>query len=266
MKSKDQIILAVELALKAGKEIMRIYNTPEHFAIETKSDSSPVTAADKKAHSVIVTGLAEYSDLPVISEEGEIADLEERNSWTHFWLIDPLDGTKEFIKRNGDFTVNIALIKDQKPFLGIVYTPVHETLYVGEVGVGAWKLDNISIDNYSSKTLERKKPLPLKSSHTPYTVLLSRSHMTPETEEWVQNKRKSKPELATIHAGSSLKSCIIAEGNAHIHPRLGNTMEWDTAAAHAVVQAAGKNIVDFHSGEPLKYNTETLVNPWFIVQ
>lgn len=265
MTNCELLDLAVDVALKAGDEILSVYNSDVDVEISIKDDNSPVTIADMKAHRVIATAL-EDTGIPIISEEGELPSFEERADWSRFWLIDPLDGTKEFIKRNGDFTVNIALIEDGAPLLGVVYVPVTGALYFAEVGVGAWKYhkagEHFEVDSYRSLSHE----LPLEDSCSPYTVLLSRSHMTRETEEWVENLRKEKPELTTKHAGSSLKTCIIAEGNAHIHPRLGNTMEWDTGAAHAIVKAVGKDIIDFDKGTSLTYNTTKLVNPWFIVK
>lgn len=266
ISNRELLLLSIELALRAGKEILHVYDNHDDVGIEIKKDKSPVTKADKRAHDVIVQALHKIG-IPIISEEGDLPPFENRSQWERFWLIDPLDGTKEFIKRNGDFTVNIALIEKGSPLLGVVYTPVHKTLYFAEVGNASWKVASITSETFDAETLwDSAETLPLKAEHTPYTVLLSRSHMTDETYQWVAEKRKEEPLLETIHAGSSLKSCIIAEGNAHIHPRMGNTMEWDTGAAHAVVLAAGKDIVDFHSGKSLTYNTTDLVNPWFIVQ
>lgn len=263
--NKELLTLAIELSLYAGREIMDVYDNESSVAVELKHDNSPVTEADMRAHRVIIDGLQSGS-VPIISEEGDLPSFKKRCDWERFWLIDPLDGTKEFIKRNGDFTVNIALIEKGEPLLGVVYAPVRQTLYFAEVGVGAWKVDSISHSSFEAASLwQCAKKLPILQNLSPYTVLLSRSHMTKETEQWVVEKRREQPALKTIHAGSSLKSCIIAEGNAHIHPRLGNTMEWDTGAAHAVVRAAGGDIVNFHSGESLKYNTCDLVNPWFLV-
>lgn len=265
MTNCELLDLAVDTALKAGEEILSVYNNDGDVEISIKDDNSPVTIADMKAHRVIIAAL-HNTDIPMISEEGDIPSFEERTTWSRFWLIDPLDGTKEFINRNGEFTVNIALIENGAPLLGVVYVPVSGALYFSEVGVGAWKYQKVGehfeVDSYRSLSHR----LPLEEGCSPYTVLLSRSHMTKETEDWVENLKNEKPDLVTKHAGSSLKTCIIAEGSAHIHPRLGNTMEWDTGAAHAIVKAAGKDIVDFEKGTPLSYNTCTLVNPWFIVQ
>lgn len=264
--NKELLTLSVELSLKAGREIMEVYQNHQEMEVELKTDNTPVTEADKRAHNTIVESLM-GTNIPIISEEGDLPSYKERRDWHRFWLIDPLDGTKEFIKRNGDFTVNIALIEEGKPLLGVVYTPVHKTVYFAEVGFGSWRTTEITVDTFCQELLwENAESLPVKQEHSPYTVLLSRSHMTEETYQWVEEKKNEEPSLTTKHAGSSLKSCIIAEGNAHIHPRLGNTMEWDTGAAHAVVLAAGKDIVNFHTGESLQYNTNNFVNPWFIVQ
>jgi len=199
---------------------------------------------------VIVQELAlKYPDIPMLSEEGKSIPYEERKGWGLFWLIDPLDGTKEFIKKNGEFTVNIALISDGAPVLGVVYAPILNLCYYAKSGEGAYK-DGVR--------------LPCAKSDV-FTVVASKSHNNEETEKFIESMKKECPNLQTKSIGSSLKLCLVAEGVADIYPRVAPTMEWDTAAAHAIVRESGKKVVDFSTREELSYNKENLLNPSFLV-
>lgn len=259
------ISTAINAALCAGEEIMNIYKK-RHFAIEYKEDHSPLTQADKAAHNVITTTLQQTTSYPILSEESENIDYESRKAWQTYWLIDPLDGTKEFIKRNGDFTVNIALIEEHKPILGIIYVPVSKTLYIGDVKHGAWKLENIPGNtHFESANIPGAQTLPLHNNLPAYTVVGSKSHMNKETSEYIDKLRKEHLLVNLLSRGSSLKICMVAEGAAHEYPRFGPTMEWDTAAGHAIAIAAGCNVSQTN-GSPLLYNKADLHNPWFVVK
>jgi 3'(2'), 5'-bisphosphate nucleotidase len=244
----------IRIARKAGAAILEVYNGAD-FSVEHKDDNSPLTAADRAAHHVIVDGLAALTpDIPVLSEEGKDVPYEERSRWQRFWLVDPLDGTKEFIKRNGEFTVNIALIEDGRPRFGVVYAPALDALYVGEVGGGAWKQEGDG----------ERKPLQVRTpaEGEGHAVVKSRSHPSGELAEYLETINVAD----SVPVGSSLKFCVVAEGRATLYPRFGPTMEWDTGAGHAVVEAAGGKVVRADvPGEPLRYNKENLLNGFFIV-
>lgn len=239
--------LATDAAKKAGEEILKIYESGD-FSIESKSDNSPLTLADKASHVKIVEFL-EKTDIPILSEEGRDIPFEERNNWPYFWMIDPLDGTKEFIKKNGEFTVNIALIHMNAPILGVVYPPVLGQMFTAIKDRGAYL--NGSKIGVSTKTL----------ADSGLRVVASRSHMSEETQAFVD--QLDAPEI--VSKGSSLKLLMIANGEADVYPRFGPTMEWDTAAAHIVVQEAGGKVTHTDSSEPLIYNKENLLNPYFLV-
>jgi len=256
--------MAIDAALEAGKAILDIYHNGD-FGVEMKSDNSPLTLADKAAHEVIVR-ILKPSGLPVLSEEGRSIPYAERSRWNRFWMVDPLDGTKEFISRNGEFTVNIALIEDGVPVMGVVYVPVLDELYVGAGGNGAFLLQQASIQ--ASTGEHNRQILPKKyvrSPGDPYRVVGSRSHLNEETLAFVEELRREHPAIEMVQRGSSLKICMVASGDADCYPRFGPTMEWDTAAGHAVVRAAGKRVVEAGSEEELRYNKSDLLNPFFIV-
>ncbi len=265
MKIAESLMFtALQTALKAGKAIMEVYAEP--FDFELKSDNSPLTIADKKAHSIIVEGLA-GTGLPLLSEEGSQINYDMRKNWIGFWLVDPLDGTKEFIRKNGDFTVNIALISDQQAEFGVVYAPVPGFMYWGSAN-GSFRLDmsrlnETDIENYR-QFLNLAEKLPCISRTESYLVLGSRSHMNSETEEFISELKKTYPALVFVSRGSSLKFCTLAEGGADIYPRFGPTMEWDTAAGHAVARFAGCNVYHAKTGLPVMYNKPSLLNPFFI--
>ena len=262
---KDQLSLAIKAAYQGGLEILEVYNSD--FTVEHKDDKSPLTLADKRAHLKIVEYL-ETTEIPILSEEGRSIPFDERSSWRRFWMVDPLDGTKEFVKRNGEFTVNIALIEDGQAVGGVIYVPVKNELYVGLAGVGAFKLENYSADSPSDfdAVAAVGKALPEPNKSRPYTAVGSRSHKSPETEAFFDELKKTHGEIEVVSMGSSLKICLVAEGVADVYPRFAPTMEWDTAAGHAIARGAGKEIIDHTTGKPMMYNKENLLNNWFIVQ
>jgi 3'(2'), 5'-bisphosphate nucleotidase len=241
----------LDIARQAGEAILAVYH--QDFAVQHKGDDSPLTAADLASHRVIESQLKALApDLPVLSEEGADIPFETRRQWARYWLIDPLDGTREFVKRNGEFTVNIALIESGRPTLGVVHVPVTGDSYVGEVGVGAWKIDGR--DDATPIAVRGKRPATVR-------VAGSRSHAGDSLKRFLE--RLGDHEIVSM--GSSLKLCLVAEGVADIYPRLGPTSEWDTAAAQAVVEAAGGKVTDTRM-QPLRYNAkESLLNPHFLV-
>lgn len=241
------------VARKAGAAIMAIYEG-DHGEVEFKEDQSPLTAADRAAHEIILAGLMELSpEIPILSEEGQDIPYEVRRRWERFWLVDPLDGTKEFIKRNGEFTVNIALVEGNAPVLGVVYVPVQDKLYYGLAGKEAFVRQGDG------------EPVPIRVRPADFeaglTVVMSRSHPSPELAEFLKGVKVAE----ALPVGSSLKLCVVAEGVADLYPRLGPTMEWDTAAGQAVVEGAGGTVTTPH-GEALRYNKENLLNSYFVVR
>jgi 3'(2'), 5'-bisphosphate nucleotidase len=246
------------LARAAGAAVLEVYGT--EFAVDAKEDDSPLTEADRRSNAVILEGLAHLDPaIPVISEETKALPYEERCGWEWFWLVDPLDGTKEFIKRNGEFTVNIALVRGGTPVLGVVYQPVGDRLYWAAEGAGAW----LSIGGSEA---ERLVGGPHYSEKDEVVVVASRSHLTDEVRAFVAALEEQGKRVEFHSAGSSLKLCLVAEGAADVYPRLGPTMEWDTAAAHAVALGAGRRVVEHATGEALRYNKESLLNPHFVVE
>ncbi len=259
--------LAINAAIKAGKEILNVYHSDD-FEVELKKDNSPLTIADKRSNKVIQDFL-NTTDIPVLSEESVNADYSERKKWERCWIVDPLDGTKEFIKRNGEFTVNIALIHNSIPVLGVIYVPLSRELYFGEEGRGAYKINLAKdIDKIDINTLMQKAvKLPdIESIPKTFTVVASRSHLNSETQEFIDDLKQGFPDLKMISRGSSLKICMVAEGKAHIYPRFAPTMEWDTAAGHAIAKAADCLMLHTDLSEELHYNKKDLLNPWFIVK
>ena len=262
-----QIYLAccIEAAIKAGHEIFEIYNSRHlRLTVEIKANLSPLTNADKNSHRIIVETL-QKTELPVLSEEGEPIDYEIRKDWEKFWLIDPLDGTKEFLKRNGEFTVNIALIDRCKATLGVIYAPVTGELYWGGETIGAWKTICRELPANLDDLYKGALRLPGKSKSKHFRIVASRSFKTPETQSFIEQLQSAHKKIEYVSVGSSLKICMVAEGKADIYPRLGPTMEWDTAAGHAVASAAGKTLTLTDRVTPLIYNKQELTNPYFIV-
>jgi 3'(2'), 5'-bisphosphate nucleotidase len=253
---------AISAALAAGIRIREVYSLSD-FNIQLKEDQTPVTYADRQAHDEILKKL-EPAGLPVLSEEGIHLNYNERKSWNLFWLVDPLDGTKEFIKRNDEFTVNIALVEQGSPVAGVIYAPVTDVLYVGIVGQGAYKRINPEMDCTFHQLRNSGINLPEQSGPKVFTVLVSRSHMNAETQKYIDRLASEQPSFEVVAKGSSLKMCMIAEGSASIYPKLGTTMEWDTAAGHAILKASGKNMYHRDLKTELTYNKENLQNPHFI--
>jgi 3'(2'), 5'-bisphosphate nucleotidase len=256
---------AIKSAITAGDEILEIYNDPnQDFSIEKKSDNSPLTIADKRSHQVIMENLRETS-LPVLSEEGREIPYEERKNWDCFWLIDPLDGTKEFIKKNDEFTVNIALIENGRSVLGVVYVPVINELYFASPETGSRKFKGFFSKDLTT-LYDKSFSLPIENKRRNYTVVASLSHMSAETEKFIEKLQERQGKVEVISKGSSVKICLVAEGAADIYPRFGPTMEWDTAAGHAIAKHAGRNIYLTDEVTELVYNKENLLNPWFAVE
>lgn len=257
---------AVNAALKAGAEILDVYESAD-FGVEVKSDNSPLTKADKQANDIIQKELEE-TGINILSEEGRSIDYSERSKWSTLWVVDPLDGTKEFVKQNGEFTVNIALVEKGTPTLGVIYVPVTDTLYYGCVEVGAYRLDeakkHLNADRMADLN-EKATKLPEKQDRE-FTMVGSRSHMSDETAEYFEGIRESYPDAEILSRGSSLKICMVAEGSADVYPRFAPTMEWDTCAGHAIAKEAGYEIYRSEDDKPLTYNKEDLLNPWFIVK
>jgi 3'(2'), 5'-bisphosphate nucleotidase len=266
MENKTYLDIAIKAAVRAGAEILRIYNDADSdFLVEKKADNSPLTIADKKSHSVILEFLSE-TNIPVLSEEGHSVEFAERKKWDRFWMVDPLDGTKEFIKQNGEFTVNIALIKNGKPVLGAIYVPVVKTLYWGAEKLGAFKCENVTSETLPEELTENAEKLPKPKKEEHYFVMGSRSHMNSETENYITQLQQKHHRVEILSKGSSLKICLVAEGVADEYPRFGPTMEWDTAAGHAIANAAGKKLWLTDFSEELTYNKQNLLNPYFIVK
>jgi 3'(2'), 5'-bisphosphate nucleotidase len=239
-----------DIARTAGSAILEVYGT--NFTVARKSDDSPLTEADRAAHEIIVRSLAQLDpDIPVLSEESAPEDHATRRSWSRYWLVDPLDGTKEFLKRNGEFTVNIALVDDHRAVLGVVYAPVLDRSYYGAVDLGAWREEAAHAPRAIAVT---------QTAHSPLRIVGSRSHPSQELAEYLG--ALGPHEITDM--GSSLKICLVAEGAADLYPRLGLTSEWDTAAAQAILESAGGRMID-NAGRPLRYNTkDDLLNPHFL--
>lgn len=260
---KQLLHTAITAALEAGKAILEIYHSGE-FDVEIKGDNSPLTKADTASHNVIMSYLTK-TDIPVLSEEGRDISYQERKDWKQLWIVDPIDGTKEFIKRNGEFTVNIALIENQKTQIGVIFVPVTGELYFSTKEMGAFKI-NVDLNSYNIDTiLEKSQKLPLQREDKTFTVVASRSHMSIETEDYVQQMRDIHGEVNLISKGSSLKLCMVAEGTANCYPRFAPTMEWDTAAGQAICEHAGFEVMDWKTKKNMLYNREELLNHWFLV-
>jgi 3'(2'), 5'-bisphosphate nucleotidase len=280
--SQERLLSCLHMASLAAKEagdaIVGIYESA--FTVALKDDKSPLTAADKRSHEIISSCL--QGTFPVLSEEGRAVPFEERSLWKYFWLIDPLDGTKEFIKRNGEFTVNIALINGGAPVIGIIYVPVTQVLYFALAGLGAFKMENVpalagwSGDRESASAMDAfirsSARLPLQktggrfsgSQQSRLVVAGSRSHSTREFEVFLEEMKKRYREVDFISAGSSLKFCLVAEGRADIYPRFGPTMEWDTAAGQCIVEQSEGRVLSMEDGMPLSYNKADLRNVFFV--
>lgn len=265
-------LLAEQLnaAVRAGAQIMKIYKHSDDYDISLKSDHTPITIADRLAHNSIKESLGK-TRIPILSEEGREMLYDERCNWELFWLVDPLDGTVEFIKGNNEFTVNIALMQNNICISAIVYVPYHHKMYIAERGRGAWVMHDVapsSEANYSYDDIHNEiERLPLSSTrHDNFRVAVSRSHQTPETHEHIEQLRNNHPDLEVIEQGSSYKFCLIAEGSVDYYIRTTTTSEWDTAAGELVLHEAGGSTRAYPTGEPLAYNKAVLDNPWFIAR
>ncbi|MRJ08001.1 3'(2'),5'-bisphosphate nucleotidase [Ornithobacterium rhinotracheale] len=250
---------AIQAALQAGQEILKIYE--QDFAVEHKADESPLTQADLASNRVIVDFL-KNTQIPIISEEMQQEKYALRKDWARFWLVDPLDGTKEFVNRNGEFTVNIALIEKGKPVLGVIYAPCLKWLYFADE-TGSFKQEKITQYSEFSKDLAQK--LHYQKPQNNVVVVASRSHLNEPTEKFIQKLNLKYQSVEKISMGSSLKLCLVAESKAHVYPRFAPTMEWDIAAGHAICRFAGVPVVQAETGEPIAYNKENLLNPYFLV-
>ncbi len=247
----------VAIAQEAGDAIMEIYN--RDFQIDYKEDKSPLTEADTKSNEIICEALKKYyPEIPLLSEENKEVSYETRKDWEYYWCIDPIDGTKEFIKKNGEFTVNIALIHYGVPVLGVVYAPALDEMYKAKKDKGAYKNNQklpLIVNKYPDKLLK---------------VVASKSHLSKETQSFIDNLAKETENIEQVSKGSSLKLVMVAEGSADIYPRLAPTMEWDTAAADAIVRESGKMTYQYDkkisTQKVLNYNKMDLLNPWFIVK
>lgn len=256
----------LDISLKAGRRILDVYD--KDYSVETKSDGSLLTEADRRSHQVIVEQLRNgYEGVPILSEEGSEIPYAVRENWSIFFLVDPLDGTKEFINKNGEFTVNIALVEDGYPVMGVIYAPVLDVFYFGQPRLGAFKLEAASLaDPFDDEALiEQSIKLPIADAGDIINVIASRSHMSEETKMFIEELRNSHA-VDEISAGSSLKFCLVAEGKADYYPRYAPTMEWDTAAGQAIVEAAGGRMLRYEDNERFYYNRENLKNGWFLVE
>ena len=261
----ENLKIAVRAAIEAGRAIMKIYSSNIEFGL--KPDLSPITEADKDANDVINFYLSQ-TGIPVISEENKEVNYGERKKWNECWIVDPLDGTKEFIKRNGEFTVNIALVKEGRPILGVIYVPEKKELYFGDVEKQqAFKM-MVNDGKYEAGNLTGASTIIPKGEKGSIRVVASRSHLNEETETFINNLKSKNPEkkILIVSKGSSLKFCLIAEGKADIYPRYSPTMEWDTAAGHAICNAVNIKVISGDTKKELKYNKESLLNSHFLVK
>lgn len=262
-KNNELLHTAINAAFYGGREILEIYHSSD-FSVEWKKDDSPLTKADSAANQTIKHYL-DKTGIPVLSEEGQEIDYEERKQWQKFWLVDPLDGTKEFIKRNGEFTVNIALIENNLPVMGVILVPETEELYFAENELGAYKKENFGKAMMLDRILYDAHKLPRSNGPNVFTVVASRSHMSEETQQYIEKLKETYGRIETLSRGSSLKLCMVAEGKADVYPRFAPTMEWDTAAGDAIARISGAEVLNYETGEVLQYNKENLKNPWFLV-
>jgi len=253
---------AINASIEGGHAIMEVYASD--FAVEHKDDKSPLTLADKNCNEVIESFLTK-TNIPILSEEGKKITYADRKDWEYSWLVDPLDGTKEFVKRNGEFTVNIALIHHGNPIMGVIYVPVKEEIYFAMEGLGSYKVSVNSVIENLETLIASSDILPINHKRSNYVIVSSRSHMSVETEVFFQQKKKEHGNVEVMAVGSSLKICMVAEGKADAYPRYAPTMEWDTGAGHAIAKYAGFSVKQYNSSEDVVYNKENLLNTWFLV-
>ena len=258
------LILAIEAALDAGKEIMQVYESDD-FGVSFKDDDSPLTKADTAANKIICDILSRTS-YPILSEEGQHLPYNERKHWETLWIVDPIDGTKEFIKKNGEFTVNIALVQNRLPVLGVIFIPAKSELYYATSTNGAFKAVGVDSNVSVAEIFVSAVKLPITEQPDSFTIVASRSHLSEEVEMFIAQKKKEHSDVKIVSKGSSLKFCLLAEGSADCYPRFGPTMEWDTAAGQAICNAVGFQVIDQSTKENMKYNRENLLNGSFVVQ
>ena len=261
---KELLNTAITASIEAGKSILSIYHMSA-IDVTYKDDRTPLTLADRASHNIIAGELLD-TKIPVLSEEDSRAhDYSERSAWERCWIVDPLDGTKEFIKRNGEFTVNIALCEKGKPVLGVIYTPVQDVLHFAAEGIGAFRIEKASTLS-SPEYFTSSEKLPLQPLPAVFTIVGSRSHASPETEAYVEEQRKAHGQVDFVAAGSSLKFCLVAEGKAHVYPRFAPTMEWDTAAGQVIIEQSGGKMMEWPSKDAIRYNRRELRNTWFLCE
>jgi len=262
---KKHYLIAIKAALKAGESIKKIYHSD--YIIESKEDHSPLTTADKESHQIIEKHLKGLG-YPILSEEGKKINYNVRKGWDKFWIVDPLDGTKEFIKKNGEFTVNIAWVENNKSQFGVIYAPILDVLYYGILEEGAFRIENASekLSNINSENLLLiSESLPITNNRNSLSIVASRSHGSEETERFIEFAKSCNKKVGIVSRGSSLKLCLIAEGTADVYPRFGLTCEWDIAAGHAIINAAGGKVLNANDLQTeLAYNKIDLLNPYFI--
>jgi 3'(2'), 5'-bisphosphate nucleotidase len=270
---RELLALALRAAGRAGREILAVY--AGEFGVDSKQDRTPITEADRRAHRAIAEELAAGSPYPLVSEEGTQPPYAERRRWRRYWLVDPLDGTKEFVKRNGEFTVNVALIRRRRPVLGVVYAPASGLLYFAARGAGARKAEGLAPGPELEQALGSARALPRRPSTfsgripsrpraTRLTIMASRSHTSERWLRYVEELKKAYAEVEVLTLGSALKSCLVAEGRADMYLRFGTTMEWDTAAAQAVLEAVGRRLRAFPARRAMRYNKRNPENPAFL--
>lgn len=263
---KNNLDIAITGAIEAGKAILNIYESGMDFNIQTKDDSSPLTIADQASNNVINSFL-EKTQVPIISEENRQINYDQRKTWKECWIVDPLDGTKEFIKRNGEFTVNIALCEMGAPVFGVIYVPVSRELYYGDVRTGK-SFKTVLNQNHEATTglYNDSDALYIHPQDSKkIRVVGSRSHMNEDTENFIKSLEQQYEEVQIVSKGSSLKFCLVAEGLADVYPRYAPTMEWDTAAGSAIAEAIGLKVIARDTQQPMRYNKENLLNPHFLV-
>jgi 3'(2'), 5'-bisphosphate nucleotidase len=263
MELSQNLKLAIEASLLAGKKILEIYNSDD-FIVEYKSDKSPLTLADKSSDEIIKNVL-KASKIPILSEEGDALNYDKRKDLKHLWIVDPLDGTKEFIKKNDEFTVNIALVENQKTILGVIYAPALKVLYFSEDKFGSYKL---VLKNSTLLPIDysRAIKLPVSINKNNYGVVTSRSHLDKETLSYIENLKNIRSNVKSVPIGSSLKFCLLAEGSADCYPRFSPCMEWDTAAGQIICKEVGFELIDQTTNAEMLYNRENLLNNSFVVK
>ena len=259
---KELLKEAIIASLNGGLEILEVY--AKDFTVALKADESPLTQADKNAHLAIEKVLL-GTKLPILSEEGRDIPFEERKNWERFWMVDPLDGTKEFVKRNGEFTVNVALIENGVSILGVIYVPVSKELYFAAKGIGSFKVNEVVEFTSLDELISDENSLPIKNDSDEVLIVASKSHLSKETEDFINEQKLVYDKVNTLSKGSSLKLCMVAEGRAKFYPRYAPTMEWDTAAGQAICELAGFEVLQYGTEISVQYNKENLLNPWFLV-